>query len=425
MNTNDRRLDRIKSGLREIASNPQLLSIVDRVVFALIPGRGSDAGRHVLIAPPGGGNIGDQAMVEAFLDNTDGEVVIVVRDPREVSVPPAHAARVRVLALTSLVYGGLPRRLVDIVAYRRLLRGARSVAVVGADIMDGAYNPRASVNRANLARLARRAGVDARVLGFSWNGRAHPQARHALRAASRAGTQLLLRDPVSAARARADGLMNVVDAADTVFSARTVDQDTADRLLASVPADTRIALVNASGLVGESVSQVEEYVAVIHHLRQRGLKVVLLPHVVRPGADDMVVCREIHKALADPDIILVERVLGPAAIRGLTARATLVITGRMHLAIMSFYSGAPAITLATQGKVEGLMQLFGTEALCIDPCVGFGARIIAVADDVLDRIEEVRDHIAARLPLVTERSRLNYAYGSQLPQAGAATFGYR
>lgn len=401
-------LSRLKSGLRDAAADPRLLSLVDSVVFTLTPGQGSVGGRHVLIAPPGGGNIGDQAMIEAFLDNTEGEIVIVVRDARDVTVPPVDAARTRVVVLDALVYGGLPRRLADILAYRRLLQGASSVAVVGADIMDGAYNRRASVNRANLARLACKAGVQARVLGFSWNGRAEPQARHALRAASRAGARLLLRDPLSAARARGDGLENVVDAADTVFSAQAVDHTVADELLRALPADARIAVVNASGLVGKSLSQVDEYVAVIRRLRQRGLTVILLPHVSRPGADDMVICREIHERLADPGALLVGTLLAPAAIRGLTARAELVVTGRMHLAIMALYNAVPAITLATQGKVEGLMQLFGTEALCVEPSAGFGARIVGVADEVLDRLDEVRDNIAARLPLVRERSRLNF-----------------
>lgn len=402
-------VSRLKSGLRDAAAEPALLALVDSVVFALTPGQGSAAGRHVLIAPPGGGNIGDQAMIEAFLDNTEGEVVIVVRALRDVAVPAAHAARTQVLALETLVYGGLPRRLGDIRRYRRLLRGARSVAVVGADIMDGAYNRRASVNRANLARLARQAGVPARVLGFSWNGRAHPQARDAVRAAARAGTRLMLRDPVSAARARADGLDNVIDAADTVFSAHAVDHAAAAELLRGVAADARIALVNASGLVGRALSQVDEYLALIGRLRARGLTVVLLPHVSRPGADDMTICREIHARLADADTLLIDTLLPPAAIRGLTARAELVVTGRMHLAIMAFYNAVPAITLATQGKVEGLMQLFGTESLCVEPSTGFGARIASVADEVLDRLDEVKDHIAAQLPLVRELSRLNFA----------------
>ena len=36
------------------------------------------------------------------------------------------------------------------------------------------------------------------------------------------------------------------------------------------------------------------------------------------------------------------------------------MTGRMHLAVMALLAGTPPITVATQGKVEGLMRLFGS-----------------------------------------------------------------
>lgn len=274
--------------------------------------------------------------------------------------------------------------------------------------MDGNYNRRASINRANLARLARGAGVDTKILGFSWSGSADPAAQKALKAASMAGTKLLLRDPISAERARADGLLNVVESADTVFSAREVDYAAARSFLAVLPGETRIALVNASGLIAKSLPQVDEYRSIIRHLQQRGLTVILLPHVSRAGSNDIEICRQIQSSLDDPDVFFVDRLLKPAEIRALTEHASIVVTGRMHLAIMSLSNKVPAITLVTQGKVEGLMTLFASECLCVEPAAGFGSRVVEVADDVLDHIDEFKERIAARLPLVKELSRRNF-----------------
>ena len=362
---------------------------------------------HVLVAPPGGGNIGDQAMVEAFLENTTDPVRIVVRAAEDIRIPAEHAARVRLEEIPTLLYGdGAPHRR-SIEQYRRVLASALSLSVVGADIMDGAYNVRASARRADLATLARSIGVDARVLGFSWNGKANRGSRLALARAGRRGVRLLLRDPVSAARARADGLQNVTEVADSVFSARSSSSTALRELLADPPPP--FAVVNASGLVGRSMDQVTEYAAIVRWLLDRGLTVVLLPHVVRSSADDLTACRAVWNRVDDPRVILVDRVLAPAEVRGLCAAAQIVLTGRMHLAIQSLWSSVPAITLATQGKVEGLMRLFDTDALCIVPGAGLADRVIPVATDVLDHRERYRAAIAARLAAVRALADLNFS----------------
>jgi polysaccharide pyruvyl transferase WcaK-like protein len=116
----------------------------------------------------------------------------------------------------------------------------------------------------------------------------------------------------------------------------------------------------------------------------------------------------VYERLADPSALFVQHILPPAAIRGLTARATIVITGRMHLAIMALYHGVPAITLGTQGKVEGLMQMLDASFLCVEPNAGFGERVTAVALESLRRRAELSAQIAARVALIRERSRLNF-----------------
>ena len=362
----------------------------------------------LLIAPPGGGNIGDQAMVESFLENTPGPVIIICRSTTDIHIPAEHSQRTRLVAMPGLIYGHLANHLPSMRHFHHLLQQAEAVAITGADIMDGAYNWQASTNRANIAWQAAQAGVPVRILGFSWNGQAHPQALKALQRATAAGVQLCLRDPLSAQRARADGLANVTEVADIVFAARTVNHDAASQLLGSLPPGSRYALVNASGLIGNASQQIEEYRQIIHALQHHGLQVVLLPHVSRPGGDDLLLCRQIHQALDDPSLLLIEHLPCPATIRGLTAGAAMVITGRMHLAIMSLYHGVPAITLATQGKVEGLMRLFGAEFLCVAPRPGFGRSVIAIIHQVLSHPEDLCQHLRSKLPEVRAMARGNF-----------------
>ncbi|MCU1637201.1 MAG: hypothetical protein JWQ68_2440 [Cryobacterium sp.] len=396
-----------KKILETVAAASGIDSMIDRGVFARASGDApAEVPSHVLIAPPGGGNVGDQAMVESFLENTLGPIRVIVRYPDDIRIPPQHATRARLDAIPALLYGGGRAHRRAVAELRPRLASALTLTVVGADIMDGAYNLRASVRRADVATWARNIGVDARILGFSWNARARGGAHRALARAGRAGAHLLLRDPLSASRARADGLTNVIEVADCVFSAQGSSLRAAREFLGDSPGP--YAVVNASGLVGRSGDQTAEYAGIVGVLLEAGLTVVMVPHVVRSSADDAAACRSVCERVDDERVILVERALEPAEVRGLCSFARLVVAGRMHLAIQSFWSGVPAITLSTQGKVEGLMQLFGTEALCVEPGPGLARRVSPLISEILENPEVYRSAISSRLPAVRVLAALNF-----------------
>ena len=153
------------------------------------------------------------------------------------------SSKVQVFPLPSLVYGegpdhaaGHPHRSSG--CWRR----ARSLSIIGADIMDGRYSLRGSVRRAVLAEIGAPEGVPTRIIGFSWNGSPSFGARRALVSASRAGVVPLLRDPRSAERATEHGIATSTLVADIVFSATTTDAGVA------IP-DVPFAIVNVSGLI--------------------------------------------------------------------------------------------------------------------------------------------------------------------------------
>jgi polysaccharide pyruvyl transferase WcaK-like protein len=431
MNRSTRMRRRAYRLFKTLVTTSGLSSRIDRAVFRRSPTGPSLIGLpiadqhpvHVLVAPPGGGNIGDQAMVEAFLENTDGRVCIVVRDADDLKLPAEHENRVEICALPSLLHGFGRQHWRDLAALKRLLWSARSLSVVGADAMDGAYDVRGSVHRADIATLAAGIGVDSRVLGFSWNGHARPAARRALERAGRAGVRLLLRDPFSAQRARDDGLTGVEETADVVFSARTVSSGAVDEFLGGraggraggAPGGalggedaTPWAVVNASGFVGRSIDQIGAYEEIVRWLLDHGMTVVLLPHVLRSSSSDIVACRLVHDRVDDPRVILVDRMLSPAEVRGLCAGAQLVLTGRMHLAIQALWSTVPAIALSTQGKVDGLMRMVGTESLSVEPGEDLAERAIPILAELLAHRERWSSAVAQHLPTVRTMADLNF-----------------
>jgi colanic acid/amylovoran biosynthesis protein len=344
--------------------------------------RSPDASRAaILVATPGSGNIGDQAMIEAFLENVPGEVVIVARKVSDVSIPEWARQRVHITELPNLIYGGLrSNHLKNIAEFAALLHRASSLSLVGADVMDGAYNPRASIRRSNLVRLGQSLGVQSRILGFSWNGQASRPVLEAAVRASKAGVRMMLRDPISKARALAGGLRNTVEVADVVFRGTTSTEPTG--LLSSTQG--KVALVNISAHIESSFSQVDEYVQVVTHLDKHGYHVILVPHVSRDGSDDLALARKLQSRL-QVKVDLVGELLSPEAIRGLCRHASLVITGRMHLSIIALSQGVPSIILSSQGKVEGLAQRFTGSAWCVEPTAGFGKEI----QGLIDRVDSV------------------------------------
>jgi colanic acid/amylovoran biosynthesis protein len=214
----------------------------------------------------------------------------------------------------------------------------------------------------------------------------------------------MLRDPISAQRAEADGILGVERTADIVFAARTVDRSAAAPFL-DVGKD--IALVNVSGLISRDLDQVAEYVAVVDHLRGLDLHVVILPHVSRSKGDDMLACAAVAERVGDRDVTFIAELLAPAQVRGLTELAVITVTGRMHLAVMSLWNGKPAITLATQGKVEGLMEMVDTRELCVVPRVGFSRTVIDIIDQVLPEDSAARQSIARALPHLVALAQAN------------------
>ncbi|MDO6575214.1 hypothetical protein, partial [Staphylococcus pasteuri_A] len=86
-----------------------------------------------------------------------------------INLPEKYQKNVKVINLTGLVYGWLVPYVRDAFAFKKILSEAHSLSIVGADIMDGGYNPHPSAMRSLLASYAQNLGVSSRILGFSWN----------------------------------------------------------------------------------------------------------------------------------------------------------------------------------------------------------------------------------------------------------------
>lgn len=368
-------------------------------------------GHHVLLAATGGGNIGDQAMLESFMQNSTGPLAIITSDVRSLKIPEGHISRVAVHEIPDLVKGlpvlrlGATRRLIH------LLRGAKSYSVIGADIMDGVYSPEQSVARMSSINCALIMGVDARILGFSWSPNAGHSAKSAMRRLN-CGARIYARDPRSLDRLKQDGVTNAQLVADTVFSL-DAHQDVPvlkSWIESRKESGRRIAIVNISGLISRDVDLSKDYLEIIEHLIASNYSVLLLPHVIRRGDDDSNAIANLANSLpkADENIHRVDYLLEPGQVKALVSHVDVVVTGRMHLAVISLSAGVPTITFGTQGKVEGLYALVHLASFCVAPQAGVGVRCIELLNTIdRDRLQ-ICSSISNALPEILNSSKRNF-----------------
>lgn len=373
------------------AAGFQAVHLVHRalaLISTLLAARGRSAADHgvgvVIVCPPGGGNIGDQALVESACWNLSAPVVLVVRSEDNYEIPEwLESRRVQKVALPELLYGMSAAHLRDVLKFLRLSRRAEAVVVVGADVMDGCYNAVASINRWSLAVLAGQFAKRASVLGFSWNAVPAPSSTAGLLRANRS-VALWVRDPISLGRVRGLGASKAQLCADIVFahpvkSLAPEVRKLPQALEESITTSRQYAIVNASGYIGNDTHVFSEYKALMASFVKAGLDVILLPHVMR-GRSDLECLRALHK---ECDSILVDRLLTPSQVSDLTSKATIVVTGRMHLAVLASMENTPVLTLATQGKVDGLYDLLGRPEWVLNSNVAFSQSVSNALDEVM------------------------------------------
>lgn len=365
---------------------------------------------HVLVATAGSGNIGDQAMLESYLDNVSGDVLVVLQAPGSLAVADRHVGRVSTVVLPRLFQGNPIVRLRDRRALTKEVSRREYFSVIGADIMDGGYGRRQAALRFGLLRAAGSSGAMATLLGFSWNGR--PDA-FVLKCAARAGkfSRLCVRDPQSLARLEADGVGPLYQVADMVFAHRgaAVTDVARDWIVEQESEHRPIVVVNASGLLSKNRELLAEYHRVVAHLLDQGCSVLILPHVIREGDDDLQPCRRLFEAYREhPYVFLVESLLTPSEVSRIVSSAVAVMTARMHLSILALSKGVPVTVLSTQGKVQGLLEMFELADCELEVESGMGGKAADALDWFLGS-EEARLRVNRNLDWVRDLAMENFA----------------
>jgi len=298
-----------------------------------------------------------------------------------------------------------------------------AMVVLGADVLDGYYNPVTASRMLLLADVAARQGVRVSILGFSFNNRPSSLVKPVFEGLSKR-VAINLRDRVSFDRFHSfcnAPCRLVADSAfmlEADFSGDTVQAvehwSTSRRAAGDVIVGFNMhpmlfrhasaAQINA--LVKSAVSSLRAVA------QRRPVSILLLSHDYRGHDGDDVCLAPIALALADelgPRLNYPTTRFSAAQLKAMASFTDGVVTGRMHLAIATLGMGRPVAALTYQDKFQGLFAHFEyPERFLLTPAAAADAsKLTAMVEEFVDRLQELTQCVREHLPAVREASFVN------------------
>jgi polysaccharide pyruvyl transferase WcaK-like protein/glycosyltransferase involved in cell wall biosynthesis len=402
-----------------------------RVARVLPDPRRDDA--TLVLPPTHPGSVGDEAMMMVCMDHLMGQgrrfaIADFAPGDRWPGEPPGTAH-----VDLSGFFGARHLRSMSEVAQR--LRGFGRLWCLGADVIDGHYSEVGSLRRVSLVRLAAEIGLEASILGFSFNESPSELVVEALQGLP-ASVRLNARDPRSHTRLL-ERLGRPVDlVADLAFGLSPAsdlepqEEEIVDWVRAHQTRGQRVVGLNVSHRAFKSTGHadvwqaVEAYALALTDLLERRPEVSLLciPHDYRGAAGEMsdpellaAIAAKVRTTRRDRILVPEPRLSAPF-VKRLAGEVDAVLSGRMHLVIAALGQGTPASGLSYQGKLAGLYELFELPELGVDPADALTTEGLRLAfDRLLDDHALLSAQIEAQKPgvFVLQHSNLE-------PRASAA-----
>lgn len=328
--------------------------------------------RKVMIVPPDPWNLigsrGDQAMIGAVVQTFQKALPDGVRFGIVVGTDRAEQGA-RAMGLEPLQvwrsFMSTTRAMLD---YQ-----PDATVIIGADCMDGHYNPKTSARLVATADLLARRGFPVAFTGFSFNDTPHPLALESFGRLS-GQARINLRDPVSLQRFKANSSQPAHLVADVAFLLAPVVESAPaiavkDWIAQRRSGGTQVLafnvhphLVKDGNAAGLQQLATASTTALARVLAETNLSFVLMAHDFRERDGDGRCLAPIHEALVAQGYG--DRILYPTEpfrapeLKGLAGMMDGVVTGRMHLAIASLGMGVPIAAIEYQAKFGGLLQHF-------------------------------------------------------------------
>ena len=369
-------------------------------VFKIINRRVSNA-QPLCFTLDGQGNMGSHALVLSAFENLPKQTKFVGVLPNLHLL--AKNAEVEAISLER-VYPSLSiGHYFQLGRLARLLSGASKVYVIGADNLDGAYSEMLSAVLWGVSIASAQTGIPSKIFGFSWNDSPTPFAVKLAKWAAASGVKMHLRDSLSFNRFQSQ-INAGVFSADIAFALP-------DAGASIETAATSTIKIVVCGAPHSGVSQIgapsDEFVAFLEMLSKKG-QVSLVPSVDRPGQSEPEYYSRLEPRIANfRSVSTCKSLFSPMEFQDYIRDATLVITFRMHPAILSIKNHVPVVMFEYQGKMAGLANDVGLESFSLP----YGLTLENATSVVLRAIDQAhynRAVIADRVAAIKKRAFENF-----------------
>lgn len=342
----------------------------------------------VLILPPAEpGSLGDEALVTGLLtlleDKGIKKIGLVSYKPElqwEIYRLETYSFELRHHFL-----GGYLGSLIAPFYFLNAVHQYQKFYCIGADVMDGYYSLKDSLQRINFVDLATRLGIEAALVSFSFNDRQKPEIIEALNKLP-LDVRICVRDPVSYERLSKLLQRPIALVADLAFLLPPVQDSptvlTVGQWIKEQRSNNKVILgINANYKLVESLKLktlddlIKIYVTTLVELKSKNadFSFVLIPHDFRDTQgmkSDVGLAKGIYQALPQDlqsNCFIVPSPCSASEIKGICRQLDMVVSGRMHLAIASLGQGIPAACITYQGKFEGLFKHLELEGMTLEP----------------------------------------------------------
>lgn len=298
-----------------------------------------------------------------------------------------------------------------------------ALAVLGADCMDGYYNPHTTLRLIATADIAARKGVRSTLLGFSFNE--HPNAY--LRSAFNRVTPKLainVRDNISLGRFNRFCKAQATLVTDSAFM---LEPDTTSINVEEASAWIQTRRKQGDAVIGFNIhpmllkDRTDSALATINcsaisalrqFMTEKAVSIVLISHDYRGQDGDDTCLHLVYSALKEQfseQLRYTTTQLTAAELKGIAGMLDGVVTGRMHLAIASLGMGVPVAALTYQDKFQGLMDHFGfPHSLLLPPTqLKQSTHLHQLLTDFCNSLDDLKDLTRQALPKVRIASQEN------------------
>lgn len=364
-------------------------------------------GHLLLMGAYGQRNLGDDALLEVFIDQLRGEPLMVN------SATPRETAE-RYGVATVPTYGPWPTP-----ALARGLLGARAVIFGGGSLLKeieggGAARVRYMLRIIALLELSRRAGRPSAMLGVGIGPLRAPLFRRMARMAAERAGLVCVRDQASADLLRDVGVRRPVHVtADPVYllEPRWYVPDRAGRVVV-IP---RYSLAPAESAALAAACD--------HLVARHGARLAIVPFQTsyRAHYDDLPAAQALWSRMRERAFAeIVVPATTQEALR-LISGAELVVSARLHGLIFAAVAGVAGLGLDYEPKVRGVMADAGQAEACVSLPELAAGRLPAAIDALWPRREEVGQALAAYARVARERAARSFELLADLcPVAVAA-----